>query len=301
MNRKNVEGTISLNGLLEGPLPDDSAAEERLRDWVRSLRKMGAVFELEVSAGSFSLLPRDEPFACGSLGDRPHEALSQAFEQLLSLFPAEVKCRTTSTLRSSEFRKGEEVQTLYLVDGSGSIRIEQRTVAAETEAPPKPLTPREVVRSVAIAIVVLAAVLGITSLFVDLPGIGRQLIGTVRPVNVDEVDIDASAYASYFAVEKKEIHRDELRLTLRRTDAFPTTDAALQREADASAGSIRERLAVEALARGIVRCDAFDSEGNFVASANVRVGGLREKETLVMEIPLRTNRRFRLGKIEFGL
>jgi len=299
MNR-HVEGTMELNGLIEGPLPDDAGAEDRLRDWVRGMREMGVVFHLEVTSGAFSLLPSNDPWPSQPLGDVPHESLSQALEQLLEPFPAELARRVTSTLRSSEYRKGEEVQTVYLNDG-GTIRREQRTVAAETEAPPQPISPKEIARTLAIGAVVAAALLGITSLFVDVPGLARQLIGTVRPIRADDIEIDVSAYGAFFTVEKKEVAGDALRITLRRTDKFPLTDEALQQAADEADDAIKERLAVAAIARGYVRCDIHDSDGKFVTWTTVRIAGLRDDETIVVHVPLKTNTRFRPGKIVFAL
>jgi hypothetical protein len=301
MTSANVEGTVVLNGLIEGPLPDDPAVRDRLRTWVRDVARLGLEFQLETAGGSFSLLPDNQPRAVQPLGDSPHEAIRQMVEQLLEPWPRDAAGRVTSTLRSSEFRRGEEVQSVYLIGPGGSVRVEQRTVAADTQTPPRPPSPRELVRMLLVGIVLAAALFGVTSLFVDVPALARQLIGTMRPVQADEVEIDDSAYRAYFRAGIERVTSDALTLKLQRTPQFPTTDAELQQAADAAEGSIKQWLAVAALARGHVQCDLYDDNEKYVGTGTVRISNLRESKALTVQVPLRTTSRFRLGKIVFTL
>jgi len=301
MNDTNVEGTITLNGLVEGPLPDDPAYRDWLQQWVRDVAKLGLDFQLEVAGNNYSLLPGNEPRSCAALGDLPHEAICQALEQLINPLPPDVAARVTSTLRSSEYRKGEEVQAVYLVRADGKPHVEQRTVDADTVPPPEPIHLRQLIRPLLVGVVVLAALFGITSLFVDVPGLARQLIDTIRPVRVAEVDIDNTSYDPFFHAEATEVSSKALKITLQRTEAFPTDDPSLQEAADAAEGEIKRWLAVAAIARGYVKCDLFDADSKYVGSATLRIDALRDGPTMNVEVPLNQRSRFRLGKIVFVL
>jgi hypothetical protein len=301
MTGANIEGTIVLNGLVEGPFPDDTATRDRLRQWVRDMARLGIDFNLEFTGGNFSLLPNNQPRSCEQLGHSPHEAIQQALEQLLETWPPELAPRVTSTLRSSEFRKGEEVQAVYVIGPNRAVRVEQRTVDADTESPQQPLTTREVVRMAIVGVVIAAALLGLTSLFVDVPALARQLIGTIRPMKAEEVVIDNSIYDTFFQAKVKDINSEAATLTVERTPQFPTTDAALQAAANAAKPTLKKWLAVANIARGYVTCDLYDSEGQLVNTATMRIDPLREKSEFDIKVPLRSNQRFRLGKIVFSL
>jgi hypothetical protein len=301
MTGTHIEGTIVLNGLIEGPVLDDANSRDRLRQWTRDLARLGIDFNLEFTGGNFSLLPDNKPRSCAQLGDSPHEAIRQALEQLLEPWPGNLLSRVTSTLRSSEYRKGEEVQSVYIIGPDRKVRAEQRTIEADTEAAPEPLSRRELVRMAIVGVVIAAALLGVTSLFVDVPALARQLIGTLRPMRVEEVEVDNSNYDAFFHAKIKNIRSEEATLTIERTSQYPTSDAALQNAADAAKPSIKKWLAVTNVARGYVNCDLYDDEGHYVSTATLRLDPLREKSDFEVKLPLRSNQRFRLTKIVFTL
>ena len=68
-----------------------------------------------------------------------------------------------STLRSSEFRKNEEVQSLYVVattaGGKVEVQVQSRSVDAKAVAPPQPISVKEKVK-LAVMGLVFAAVFG---------------------------------------------------------------------------------------------------------------------------------------------
>jgi hypothetical protein len=301
MTATNVEGTFVLNGLVEGPLPDDFSAREQLQQWVRDIARLGVDFHLEITGGNFSLLPDNRARLVGSLGDSPDEAIRQALDQLLKPWPLDSFRRITSTLRSSEFRKEEEVQTIYLVGSDGKVRTEQRTMAADTESPPQRLSPREIARVLIVGALIATALLGVTSLFVDVPALARQLIVAIRPLRGDEVQIDNSVYHAYFHVEVKEINVNAVTLTIKRTELFPIDDTALQSAADAARPTLKKWLAIAALARGSVPCELFDINGELVGTATLHIENLQDKPELTAKIPFTSSPRFRLAKIAFTL
>src|SRR6185436_20015244 len=134
-----VEGTIVLDGLVQGRVPDDSDIQSQLEEWVRLVGKLGLVFNLEVRDGRFSLLPDNRPVPTKLLGDPPEHALEQAIQQLAEVFGAADRPHLFSTLRTSNYRKGEEVQTAFTIV-QGLLHLQSRTLPADTVAPPEPIS-----------------------------------------------------------------------------------------------------------------------------------------------------------------
>lgn len=302
---ENVEGTIVLNGLVEGYLPDEGQIEDQLQRWVSSLKALRLRFNLETSGNSFSILPDNDPTLCDKLGDRPDDVISQALEQLLELLPEDQRARVVSTLHSSEFRKGEEVQAVYFVTPDGSIRVESRTLEAKTTPPPEPISVREKVRLAVYGLVFAMALLFIISLFFDLRGLFGHFASTLKPFNSDEIEVDVSTFQEYFTVEKKEIvskyDSHNLVITLKRTEAFPRDEAQLNKAMAEAGDSVNRRLALDALARGYVRCETFNTESRFSGYVEGRVGDLRTKETVKVAVPLQKKDKYRLKRVKITL
>jgi hypothetical protein len=84
-------------------------------------------------------------------------------------------------------------------------------------------------------------------------------------------------------------------LVLKRREGYPKTDEELNARAAEVAGSVRRRLALEAVARGYIRCEYFDDEGKFIADWEMRVTDLAEKESIKVKLPL--PRRTRLTRV----
>ncbi|MFW6158144.1 MAG: DUF7575 domain-containing protein [Planctomycetota bacterium] len=61
-----------------------------------------------------------------------------------------------------------------------------------------------------------------------------------------------------------------------------------------AADSVADELAIEALARGYVRCEYYDEEGKYLVSVEIRVAGLRENETAEVTVPLPRRRPARM-------
>lgn len=292
-----LEGTVSLDGLVEGPLPDDPGIEDGLEGWKRAVEPLGLSFHLEIRGGTFSLLPPPRPVPAGPLGAAPHEGIRQALDRLLGLLPAGSRGRVFSTLRSAEYRKGEEVQTLYLIDAQGAVQARSRVVEAATTPAPSSLPLPARMRRAAVGLVAALAILGVTSLFVDLRGLFGEVADALRPADAGRIPVDADAFRAFFTVEGKRIGSGggSLVLTLRRTAGHPRTDADLSQAIERAGRSLPGRLALEAIASGYVRCELFDAEGRFAGFTLERVKGLRDRETIEVAVPLPERRR--IGRI----
>src|SRR5262249_57303221 len=87
MSGEKIEGTIVLDGLVQGRLPlTDDQVQERLKQWVQFVGRMAVRFNLEIPGAAFNLLPDNRATGAKPLGDPPEQALEQALGQLADLF-----------------------------------------------------------------------------------------------------------------------------------------------------------------------------------------------------------------------
>jgi hypothetical protein len=304
-----VEGTILLDGLIEAALAASAQVEDGLRGWVEKAEAAGLGFSLRIESGSCSLLASDRPIEAAALGADPAARIREMLEELPRLFPSESRRSLFSPLRTIEYRKGEEVQTLYFIAPDGAIRVGQRTVEARTVAPPQPVTARQRLRMAALGVLIAVAILGVSAFFVDYRGLVRDALDRFSPLNPDAMKVEMSPFAEYFTVEKKAASGGAraLLLTLKRTKAFPLTDADCERLLTSDPNRplaadpnrplapdpnrpLASRLAIEALAAGYVRCELYDRKGDFLGFSMQRIAPLREKETFELAIPLPSDR-----------
>ena len=288
-----VEGTIVLDGLLEGQLADEAHLASRLRDWARLAgRRRGLRFELQDEGSRFNVMPDNSAVPADRLGEDPAETIADLLDDLLRELPPPLKGGVFSTLRSTEYRTGEEVQTLYVAEG-GTVDARQRTVEADTVAPPAPPTRKDWLRLAGMGLLAAVLVFLISAVFVDYRTLWNRLREGVTPFEPADVAVESGQFSKHLSVSVKEIRSmpRALVLQVRRTAAFPRTDAAIAALAKADANSLPGRLAVEAIARGYVRCESFDKKGQFMGFAMLRIASLREKEAVEAVLPIPRDRR----------
>lgn len=288
-----IEGTFALDGLIEGRIPERADAKDLLHEWIGFAAKAKLKFSLELEGNSFSLLADNSPIQVAKLEAAPDEAVANALTELLRIFPAAERRHVISTIRTVEYGKGTEVQTVYAVGPDGAVQSRQRTVDAKTTPAPRQLTVREKFRIAAIGLVIALLVLSISSIFVDYRAALNSIIDAVRGFDPGAVEVEAGGFQDYLAVENKEAQRGgkELILTLKRTEAFPVKEADLQRLLDGAGKSIPARMTLEALARGYVHCEYFDKKNELLGFTEQRISGLRENETIKLVLPLPAGRR----------
>lgn len=300
MNEK-IEGAISLDGLLEGRIAGDSFTADDLQRWAQRAAERHLHFSVETEGNSFSVLGDRRSVDAADLGDDPARAVADALDELLDEMPPPTRTGAMSTLRSVEYRKGEEVQTLYVIVG-GRTDVRQRTVEAKTTAPVGPLTRKKKVRMALAGLAVALLVFLASSIFVDYRAMYTRIVDAVVPVSADELVVEAGPFGESFSVAKKEVASvsgggRSLVLTLKRGKAFPMTAEQTQQLYD-DAKDLPSRLGAESLARGYVRCEYFDKKGKFLAVATARIAELRKTETLKVSLPLPTEGP-RVAKVAF--
>jgi hypothetical protein len=292
MNDK-TEGTLVLSGILEGKLPGGAEFEDRLRQWIEFANSLGLAFHLELEGNSYSILADSKPLPVEAIGPDPAEKVAAALGELLKVFGDDERRQVFSTIRSVEYRKGQEVQTLFHVGPDGDVRMRERTVEADTSPAQHRLTRREKIRIGAIGLVVALAVFGVSSLFVEYRALFARVAEGITPLRAEALEIDTSTFRSYFRVGKKTIESGgkALRLTLTRTDAYPKSDQELARLIGEAQENLARRLAAEALASGYVRCEVFDKQGRFLGFEMQRIAGLRQGPSADLVLPLPTKQR----------
>jgi hypothetical protein len=299
MSAEKIEGTIVLEGLIQGRLPDEDEATESLRQWVRFMAKLGLAFNLETRNAAFSLLPDNRAASAAALDDSPEHTLRQALEQLVASVPEQHRGQMFSTLRATYYRPGEEVQSVFaIVDGK--VRVESRAVDAHTTPPPEPLSNRERIKLGAIGALIAVVLLGVAMLFPGVRAMFGQVAEMVRPFNVDEIAVDLGPYKSYFScqLDAKDSDRNALVLQFKRAANYPQDSQQLDR-AMAEESSTVARLALENLARGYVRVEMFDEKEKFVGTTELRIADLRHKEML--DVKIRLPEKTKISKLVFGL
>jgi hypothetical protein len=282
-----VEGTLVLDGLLEGRLPDDAEIEGGLEAWVQAVGKLGLAFSLEVAGRNFSLLADNRSVSAAGLGTQPEQVIARSLEECLKLLPPSHLGSVFSTIRSVEYRRGEEVQTLYAVRPNGSVEVRTRAVEAATVPGTTWSAFRRRRWRVLVGSAVAVPLLALSALVVDYASIVQDLTGATVPVS-ESVQIDDKAFAPYVRVDQIRPGRGRtVEVTLRRLEPFPKSDADLQKAWQAAQESLTRRLAVEALARGYARFEFFTTGPEFLGSVQARLSGLRDHETirLILDVP----------------
>lgn len=286
MNEK-VEGTLVLDGLLEGKIPRQPGAESRLREWIAAAACANLRFSLEIEGGSFSILADNKPIPAEELAPSPAERIAAALRELLKVFAPEERRSIFSTLRSLEYREGAEVQTMYAIGPDGTIHVRERTVEARTAPVPRPLGRREKLRIGVIGLVVALLVFLVSSVFVDYREVLDRVLEAVVPLDAAALKVETGGFADYFTVEKKAFRGGKAAVvTLQRSEAFPLDEAGIENLLAKSGNSLSDRLTIEALARGYVRCEYFGKKNKFLGFTTQRISGLREKETIELVLPL---------------
>ena len=282
-----VEGTFLLDGLVEGPLPDEPKFDQKLADWSALAQRLHLAMALEVEGSRFSLLANAKSVAASDVGPAPAETVRKTLQELVNAFPAAQRPEIFSTLRSVEVRPGFEIQTVYLVGRDGVVQARDRTIDVETSAPGVSASPFRASR-VLLSLGVLLAVLFVVSIFVDYRALLRDLKDSVSPLAASELEVTAPDFAPWFTVDGRDVESGSrvVVLTLKRTAAFPKSDGELEAALAAPGLPFRARLALTAIAEGFVRCETLDRDGAFVGVEPIRVRGLASAESIQAKVPV---------------
>ena len=121
--------------------------------------------------------------------------------------------------------------------------------------------------------------------WVDYPALAGRVLGTGAAGVAPGLSVDEGPFAGLLRAGAAEASRGVLTLTLHRGPGFPTGPAELEALA-AAAPDLAARLAVEALARGYLRCELHDGEGRFLGVREGRLKELWEQDSTALRLAL---------------
>ncbi|MCE5326761.1 MAG: hypothetical protein LLG01_10120 [Planctomycetaceae bacterium] len=285
-----IEGTLIVEGLIEGRLSQNPQARGDMQQWLAAAKGQGVTFSLEIDGNRFSLLGDNTPVHMSPGVGPGDKIITETLTALLELFPASERPALDSTVRSIEYRHNEEVQTLYVVGPDGRIHSTQRTAAARTVAPLQPLSVGGKLKLAGIGLGIAALAIGVSTLFIDYRAWFGDLSDRMLAVDANQIAVEASAFNTLLTVGAKKLTRQDqsvvLEVTLDAAKDFPADDAALEAMLKKPDLPLRKRLAVEALARGYVRCDIYDKKGAAIAAIMPRLPALVAGKSAILQIPL---------------
>ncbi|MCH2059032.1 MAG: hypothetical protein MK183_00270 [Verrucomicrobiales bacterium] len=285
-----AEGTFRVEGMLQGPILNDMGdTQSRLDQWMSSVRAKGLQVSIDWSGGQFSLLAEGNVVQRSALTGESDlgELLQEIFEGLLSIFPVERRMEFFSTLRSVEYRPGEEVQTVYAVAPPGTIHSQARVLNAETVRSVPGISGRGKMKLAIIGLVFLL-VLGVTVALLYKEQWG-EVVDNLGKLEKEDIRMETDAFEGFISVTIEKIDRQAggLVVEVRKGELWPG-DIANHGARVPEGMEWRTLLAVQSLRRGYVRCEIFDKAGKFIYSADLRTGGLLEpeREAIKAVIPL---------------
>lgn len=279
-----TEGTFSLDGLLQGKAESADALRSDLTGWAQhTTDSLGIRFDVETSGGSFQIMPDNQPVQVSRIGTPPDQHVIAAMEDLLSGLTPPQRASVESTFRSVEIQPGLEVQTVYMVRPDGTVQSQQRTVQAKTKAPPAPLSTREKLLFGGGALLLVALLVALSTLFVDYSQLYARLTGRGGPWDQQRTSIQTGHFEPYLKIESFQPRRGgtEARVVLARTALLPTSLKALSQQLQAQTPpSLAQRLTLESLARGYVRMELYGEKDAYLGSIEIRTAALRQKESI---------------------
>lgn len=291
MTRTPEADTAVFEGLIEGPLPPYPDGEERLRQWVEFARSNSVPFQLSVDGPAFSLLAESEPVRLGKLDDIQSRA-KQAIEQLLELFPADLRTRLFSTVQTSEYRQGVRIQSLYALT-AGGVQIRERKLPWEPAREP-PITRRLPISPAGIAGLgaALVAALVVALLVVDLDELWDGFLARYFPLDSEAVDLESASLEPYITISALRVDESGKLLvaTARRGKSYPEDTAAFRTEEARllEHGTLRQLLLFrKLLVDGNVRVSYLDEDGRVLGREEKSVRSLVDDAQISLEFPVR--------------
>lgn len=272
-----IEGTYTLDGMLQGKIPEAAHAKmvESLREWADSASKAGFPFSLEIDGGMFSLLCGSQVQKISAPGIAVADTLRDSINALIESFPPEGRAQLFSTIRSSEYVSGAEVQGLYMIGPDGLIRAQARRVELETTAPEKPLSKSEKIKMLLMAGGIVAVFLVISSFFIDFKKVFGGVQGRMKVLKVQDIEFDVSLYADYVEVTLGELDRRNGGVTVKLKRGPKFSDIGAENlEVGEKGVSWNELLVLSNLKRGFIPVLMHGTDAGVVREGKIPITSL---------------------------
>lgn len=261
---KPVQGTYRIEGLIEGTLTGDEQ-EERIRRWAEKCQVRGFTFYVTVEGNAFSLLADETPKSNPSPTIPADSSLRELLEELTSACTPSNAGELFSTLRSVEYQEGTALQTVYGIDNTGSLQVQQRAVPAQTAPAPVRASWRDRLPLIGGAVALVVALFLISLLFVPYGRVTDALGRALTPVKLETVSVHPGPFAEHATPNGlTRAPRSELViLHLKPASSFPVTPEQAQAQWTRQT-KLTEKLTLEALARRRIRCEFRNAENQWI-------------------------------------
>lgn len=294
VDKKTTQGTLVLDGLIEGPVPPIKDGAEQLREWDRFAQKSGLKFHLSIDGSSFSLLADSTPLKLQE-NETLQDCLKQTMEQLLIIFPDDLRCRVFSTVRSIEYLEEEKIQSLYLISQDG-VQVKSRKMPLEKGEHPEEAedfftTPIKNFVPLIVGASILA-VMAIASAFIfDYSELLNKVGNKYGVVSEDRFEIDAEAVSHYLVLEKNGFNKGKSHLVVevKRTEAFPVNMEAYRAEKERilEEDKVRELQAINKLfLDGTIRVKYFNKKDELLTEKELNIRELLDEEKIDLLVPI---------------
>ncbi|MHC4393229.1 MAG: hypothetical protein ACYTFT_09830 [Planctomycetota bacterium] len=286
-----LEGTFTLDGLVEFPWPEQPEERARLEASVKEAQRRGVALRPAVDGGTVSLLANGAPIAARSLGTHPQSTVEKALRSVLEALPAELHGRVDSTLRSTEVQPGQQIQTIYAIGRDGSVDARDRIVVSDTRAP-RGEDPRRWWALGGVMLVITA----VLALFLFRTDAGRDIRFGLTGAKGLTVTVEAlPEVGDFVTIQVQPTQARGVPIHIARGPRYPEAEK-LHAPQDWADATPRQALTRQALATGYLRVETFDAKGRFVRTFELRVRGLEESEHIDTLLPIRSpaDRTFRI-------
>lgn len=273
LGRRGTEGRCVVEGLVEGPLPDDGSLVEFLRTWERERHDEGFDFQVTIDGGRFDIHAHDVEVPAPEVGRDPVDVLADALRALIEALPGARRAEVHSTLRAAVYGRGTARRTLFAVRTPGVLEVVEDRALAETVAPEPPdlsRGPRHWAFWITLVLaVVVFAVWG--------PGLSPLGWGDLSSVDPDALELSSSADGlDLTGVQRDPGARGPWYVVVRRESAAPDSAPAPD-DADAW-------LAWLGNARGRAFLEWRDDAGSLLRVDPIGIEGLEVGQERVLSV-----------------
>lgn len=261
-----IEGTYTLDGMLQGPIPAQQAEsmERNLKEWTKSASESGFPFSLQIEAGQFSLLCGNDRQKITTEGISIADTLVQSINALIETFPPETRGKLFSTIRSTEIVPGAAIKGLYMIGNDGLVRVETRQVDAETEADKGPLEKKEILKLGLISAAIIALFLLISAFFVPYKKWFGGAKNRFTVLKLDDIEFDNRLYQSYIEIQPEKLDKyrsGSIKLKIKRGSNWQEITAP-EFQLDGNKISWNKFLTLANLKRGSIPCTIHTTGGS---------------------------------------
>jgi hypothetical protein len=237
------ENTYRLEGSIQGPLPAGPDGRSVIEKLTREFNRNGLRLNLRYDDFQFALSAETEIRDTEEIQPREVDLMLQnALEQLLAVYPQELRMRVFSCLRSWEYQPGTEIQSAYVIVYPGQVKVERRKVAADVVPRPGPVSVTNKVGYIVGAVAILALLGWGSASLVTYRDLGEQKLSSYRGTRLEDLTVNDKALLNFVRVVDVDVEKSPvsiITLNLRKGTKWPDDITPLPRDSQGYTPSYR--------------------------------------------------------------